>query len=813
MPRQEHAKWELAPAQLRFSCDPASLGIQTTADAAPNEKIIGQDRAIKAIEIGMRLKSQGYNIYISGLTGTGKSTTVKKLLEKIDARGTTPGDICYVHHFADPDSPTVLAFPPGQGKQFSSDVEKMILSLQKHIPQQYESDSYKNHRKQVIEDFKRKAQSAIQAFETTVQKAGFTLVQIQAGLGTRPEILPVISGEVVPWQKLDELVSQGKVSAQDVKSMQEKHDAFMEKLQEIASLHQEMEKETQENLHTLERNAAKPTVYAQIRFLKKQYGSEKASKYLDEVAENILHNLSRFQKNGDEEKKPSLLPEQKPSNDDPFLEYKVNVIVDNSATRGVPIVIETAPMFSNLFGMIERSWIPPGIWKTDFMHIKAGSLLRANGGFIVFNLLEALAEPGVWKTLKRALKNNQLSIQSLDQIPGFVTSALKPEPIDINVKVLVYGDEMTYRLMYEYDDEFKKIFKIRADFDTEMNNTRKAVKEYVGFAAKIIRDEKLLPLDARALASVIEYGVFLTGKKKKLSTRFSDIADIIRESHYWASQAGRALITGNDVDKAVEEKKYRIKKIEEKIQEMIDEDILIIDISGSRTGQVNGLSVYDLGDYMFGKPSKITAEVAMGKSGIINIEREAGLGGSTYNKGVLILTGYLRRQYAQDKPLAISASLCFEQSYSGVDGDSASSTEIYALLSALSGVPLRQDIAVTGSVNQKGEIQPIGGVNEKIEGFFDVCRAKKLTGKQGVIIPIQNVGDLMLKKEVVETVSAGKFHIWAIRTIDEGIEILTGRSAGKRQNDGRFPKGSIHFLADQKLSEFAERMKAFGPGV
>ncbi len=813
MPARNIPSLELSPDQLRWRCDPNTLGIKTTTDIPPCKEIIGQDRAIRAIRLGLNMKSRGYNIYVSGLTGTGKTTTVKKLLEQVDSRGKTPDDICYVNNFHDPDSPTVLFLPAGQGKKFAKDMDDTILSLRKQIPQVYESDQYKNRRKEIIERFKAKTQKVIQPFEAKVQKQGFALVQVQAGLMTHPDILPVIEKNVVPWQQLAERVAQGQMNEQAVEELQKKHKKLLEELEEIAAAHHELEKETQEVLQKLEQDAVRSTVQARIRVLKKKYPGERIGCYLDAVQEHILHNLDRFKKEeGEEKKEISILPTPKIPVVDPFIDYKVNVVVDNAKTQGTPIVIETAPTFNNLFGMIERSWDPSGVWRTDFTKIKAGSLLRANGGYLVFNLIEALTEPGVWKVLKRTLKNRQLIIQGMESLYPFISSALKPEPIEIDVKVLVIGDEVTYRLIYDLDDEFKKIFKIRADFDTVMNNDRKAIKQYTSLVCKICKDENLIPLDSSALASVIEYGVTLTGRKKKISTRFSDVADIIREAHYWATQSKSSIVTAKHVDKAIEEKEYRLKMIEEKIQELIEDGILMIDIKGTRVGQVNGLSVYSLGDYAFGKPSKITAEVAMGKSGIINIEREADLGGRTYNKGVLIIAGYLRRMYAQDKPLAMSASLCFEQSYSGVDGDSASSTEIYGLLSSLSGIPLRQDIAVTGSVNQKGEIQPIGGVNEKIEGFFDVCKAKCLTGKQGVMIPKKNIDDLMLRNDIVEAVKKKKFHIWAVETIDQGIEILTDKPAGKKDKKGNYPEGTIHCLANQKLQEFAERMKDYWPG-
>ena len=801
---------ELKPEQLRWTCDPETLGIKTIKDIPPCKEIIGQERAIRAIRTGLNIKSHGYNIYVSGLTGTGKTTTVKRLLEQMDTQGETPPDICYVNNFTDQDAPAALFFPAGQGKSFARDMDRMILSLRKNIPLVYESDRYKNKRKEIVESFKTKTQKTVQAFEEKVKKAGLALVQVQAGLVTRPDILPVIDNNPVPWQQLGEFIGQGKMTEEQAVELRKKHDDFMEELEEVSSIHQELEKDTQETLLKLEQDEALNTVQAHIKTVKKKYNGERVSCYLDVVQDHILQNLDRFKKEEEGEEKPqiALLPVPKSPQVDPFLDYKVNVIVDNSKTDGPPIIIETVPTFTNLFGMIERSW-SGGVWQSDFTKIKAGSLLRANGGYIVFNLLDAIVEPGIWPVLKRTLKNNQILIQSADGLSPFPTTAIKPEPININVKVLVIGDERSYRLLYDMDDEFKKIFKIRADFDTVMKNDKKALKQYTSFICKICTDEELLPLDNSAVAAVVEYGVTLAGRQKKITTRFSDVADVVREAHFWAKEAKSPIVSAKHVDRAVEEKEYRLSMIEEKIQEMIDDGTLLLDIRGSRIGQINGLSVYSMGDYAFGKPSKITAETAVGKAGIINIEREAGMGGASYNKGVLIITGYLRRMYAQDKPLSMTASLCFEQSYSGVDGDSASSTEIYALLSSLSETPLRQDIAVTGSVNQKGEIQPIGGVNEKIEGFFDVCKAKRFTGKQGVMIPKTNLNDLMLRKDVVQAVENGKFHIWAVETIDQGIEILTGKSAGKKDKASNYPEASIHALANKKLESFAKRLKEF----
>jgi lon-related putative ATP-dependent protease len=494
---------------------------------------------------------------------------------------------------------------------------------------------------------------------------------------------------------------------------------------------------------------------------------------------------------------------------DTFTEYQVNVLVDNSEVKGAPVIIETSPTYRNLFGTIERNWGMGGIGKADFTKIKGGSFLRANGGYLVLNALDVLIEPGVWVALKRTLRNRSIEMQSFDPFYLFASSALKPEPIEARVKVVMVGDAYLYETLYAVDEDFKKVFKIKADFDTVMERKNETQAQYASFISKICHDEKLLNFDRSGVAAVIEYGVRLAGRQKKLSAEFHRITDILREANYWAKRDQSDKVGEKHVDQAIAEKIYRKKMIEDKIQEMIDDGIILIESDGAAVGQVNGLSVYSMGEYAFGKPSRITAKTSMGKAGIINIEREADLSGRTHNKGVLILAGYLRGKYAQDKPLTLTASLAFEQSYGGVDGDSASSTEVYAILSSLSGLPLRQDIAVTGSVSQNGEIQPIGGVNQKIEGFFDVCRNRELTGKQGVMIPHQNVGDLMLRKDVVEAVAAGRFHIYPVRNIDQGIEILTGVSAGEKSGDATYPAGSVNDLVDQKLRELAERMKEF----
>ena len=551
-----------------------------------------------------------------------------------------------------------------------------------------------------------------------------------------------------------------------------------------------------------------PFIDDSINVLKVTYKHTKVQLYLDEVRSSIRENLERFHAPPFVAQTAETEP-QPPVKQDEFLEYTVNVLVDNSETKHVPIIIETNPKHKNIFGMVEREFEKGGVWRTDFTKIMAGSLLRADGGYLVLNALDALMEPEVWQDLKRTLRTGFIDIQANEPFFGFSSSGLKPEPIEINVKVIMIGDTSLYNLLYFRDDDFKKIFKIRADFDFEMPKTKSGIGQYLRFIKMLCDDEHLLPFDASALAQIIEYGVRLAGRRQKISTRFNIIADILREAEYWARKTGIKTVTGVQVEKALDERVYRIKLVEEKIQEMIDNGSIFIDTKGAVVGQVNGLSVYDTGEHEFGKPSRITARTSLGRSGVINIEREAELSGPTHNKGIAILTGFFRSRFAQTRPLVVDASVTFEQSYGGADGDSASSTEIYAILSSLSEIPIRQDIAVTGSVNQKGEIQPIGGVNLKIEGFYDVCKARGLTGTQGVIIPYQNIEDLMLREEICRAVQKKKFHIYAIKTIDEGIEILTGVKAGKLHRGGSFDQKSINALVDQKLEHYVNLWKKF----
>ncbi len=802
-------KYEEVPVEkLRWRCPPESLPFETTNEVQPCLGIIGQDRALSAIRLGLEVDSIGYNIFVVGLVGTGRNTAIKCVLEEIDKAGKIPDDLCYVNNFKDPDQPKCFCLPAGQGKVFKKDMDDLIDSLKKQVPLIFESEEYQKTRRELVEKHRERERGLVKDFETKAKKEGFAVVQVQMGPFTRPDVVPMVAGNAMPLDQLENLVDQGQFPKETFADLKIKYASLSAEMEQVLKETRKVEKNIQEELSKLDKSAISQLVEGSIGELQEKYPQPQIRAYLGEAKENILENPARFQPKAETPQLP-IPGLMMPVPVDTFSEFQVNVLVDNSETKAAPVIIETSPTYRNLFGTIERSMGMGGVLKTDFTKIRSGSFLRANGGYLVLNALDVFMEPGVWIAMKRTLKNRRMEMQSFDPFYLFASSALKPEPIDVRVKVVMIGDSYLYDTLYYADEDFKKIFKIKADFDVVMERSQKNQAQYSAFIRRICQDEKLLPFERSGVAAVVEYGVRLAGRQKKLSTEFHRISDILREADYWARKDGQEKVLEKHVDQAIAEKIYRTRMMEDKIQEMIEEGTLIIDSDGSKVGQVNGLSVYLMGEHAFGKPSRITAKTSMGKSGIINIEREADLSGRTHNKGVLILGGYLRGKYAQDKPMTLTASLAFEQSYSGVDGDSASSTEVYALLSSLVSVPLRQDIAVTGSINQNGEIQPIGGVNQKIEGFFDVCRARGLTGNQGVIIPQRNIEDLMLRKDVVEAVAAGKFHVHPVQSVDQGIEILTGLAAGEKGPDGKYPAGTVNYLVDEKLHDLASRMKEF----
>ena len=793
------------PELLRWQCDPKSLKIKTTDEIVPSRDIIGQERALRALRVGLEMEHFGYNIFVTGLSGTGRTTTIKRMLKDFEKKPTDLFDHCYVNNFKDPDSPLAITLPAGQGRALKQDMENFVKDLLRDIPAVYESRRFQQERKTVMQHFQDRQKIVLQDFEKRVKERGFDLVQVQVGNMTRPDIVPVVNNNPTNFDQIEQLIQKGEFKKEDYEKLREAQGDLEKQMANVFRELRNIEKKVQESLVELEEKLVMPVVLEYLAILHATYDSTAVHDYLKEMTAYIREHLDRFRR----QQTPAPSEDGEEPEEDTLLEFQVNVVVDNADEKHNPIVIETNPKYKNIFGTVDRVLDKGGVWRTDFTRIKAGSLLKANGGYLVLNALDTLIEPGVWQDLKRALRTGKVEIHTYEPVYGFVPSGLKPESIHITVKVIMIGDTDLYYLLYYRDEDFRKIFKVRADFDFEMQKNAKAVTQYVRFLKMVCDDEHLRPFDATALAQIIEFGVRLAGRQQKISTRFNIIADVAREANYWASKSSAAVVTGADVEKAIEERIYRVKLVEDKIQEMIVDGSIMIDTTGSVVGQVNGLSVYDVGEHSFGRPSRITAKTALGRGGIINVEREAELSGPTHTKGVAIIGGYFRSKFAQKRPLVVDASITFEQSYGGVDGDSASSTEIYAILSSLSGIPIRQEIAVTGSVNQKGEIQPIGGVNLKIEGFYDVCRAIGLTGRQGVMIPEKNLPDLMLREDVIDAIRRKQFHVYAVRTIEEGIEILTGVRAGKQRPDGAFEPGTVHALAGQTLEQYAADWREF----
>jgi len=794
---------KLKPDELRWKCDPNIFAFESTHELEPIEGILGQERALKAIKLGVDLRSPGYNIFISGLSGTGKATTVKKMLQKIGSNYPPLNDYAYVNNFKDPDRPILLKFSVGKAKLFKNDISKSLNLLKKKIPQTLDSESHSNQKEKIIYQYNEKEQILMNTFQKKLKNENFSLGQIKVSEVARPEIFPVIDNIPVPIYQLEEQIKQGKLSEKKAKEIIKQYNVHQQELHSLFKKGLKLNQELQEKIYKLERETVEVVVKGVIENLKEKYKDPKVIDFISTVSSNILDNIQIFK-----EVKPGGNTTPDGPVIDYFKQYDVNIILDNIEVNGCPVIIETSPSYTNLFGTIEKLSDGKGGWFSDFTKIKAGSLLRANGGYLVLNVKHLFEEFNVWKTLKRVLTYRKLEIQDPPTLFQFSPSILKPEPIELDTKVILIGNQYAYSILANYEDDFKKIFKIKADFDYEIKRSDEVLIQYARVIKKLIKEENLCEFDKSAIAYLIELGAKFAGQKNKLTARFSQIADIAREANFWAVDDGFDIVSAAHIQKAFNSAKERHALLESKITDMIQEETLLIDTEGERTGQINGLAVYDADFYSFGRPTRITATVSLGSGSIINVEREAGMSGRHYNKGVLIISGYFRETFGQNLPLSFNANLVFEQSYGTVDGDSASCAEIFALLSTLSGLPIKQSIAVTGSLNQKGDVQPIGGVNEKIEGFYDICKLRGLTKHQSVIIPIQNVKELMLREDVIESVGKKEFHIYPISRVEEGIEILTGVKAGKRSAKGKYEKNSVFDLVEKKIKDLYAKAKA-----
>src|SRR6516225_4881111 len=805
---------ELPPAKLRWKCELSRIPFETTAQADRREGFIGQERALRALKMGVELSAPGYNVFVCGLAGTSRGGTIARMIGELHPPTKESLDRCYVNNFKLPDRPRLLTLPRGQADSFKKDMQAGIDFLRRRIPQVFEGEPFQRQKGRIVERFTVREKELMDDFTRRIARDQFALGHMQVGAVALPEIFPVLEGQMVPIEDISKMVHEGKLDGTVAEEIERKYEQFRQEFTVVYRKTLTLSRELASELSYLEQEAASVLVDGVIEELKEKYPGSSVAEYLEEVRHHLLDNLDPFKEREGESEQEEESTDGSPKTQggperDPFRVYSVNVILAHNHEETSPVIFETTPTYANLFGTIQRAYDARGGWSSDFMDLRGGSLLRADGGFLIMYSLEALSETGVWRALKRTLNHNRLEIQPLEMFYPFGGSALKPEAVDINVKVILIGDRQLYELLYEYEEDFRKIFKVRVEFDEEMAMSDGVIAEYAGRLRALSEKENLFPFDRGAFAAMLEYGVRQAGRRNKVTARFVDIADLAREAHYNAAAAKESVVQASHVRGALCSKIERHNLIETRIREMIEEGTLLVDVSGARVGQVNGLSVLEIGGYSFGKPVRITATAALGKAGLINIEREANLSGRFHDKGMHIIAGYLRSKFAQDKPLSLAASICFEQSYSGVDGDSASSTEIYALVSALSGLPLRQDIAVTGSINQQGDIQAIGGVNEKIEGYFDVCRIKDLTGTQGVMIPEANVEDLMLREDVLDAVASGKFHVWPVGKIEQGVEILTNVSAGSRNGAGKFDAGTVFALVDERLRQMAKTLKEF----
>ena len=791
-------KTELNYTQLNNREDINKFSFKTTDDIEPFKGIIGQERAVKAFEFGLNVKMKGYNIYVSGPSGSGKTTYAKLSAKEKAKNEAVPYDWCYVYNFDDPRSPLSLRFEPGIGRQFRDDMNELVSFFKTELTKAFTSEDYDKEKSDLSRTYDDKRDELIKKLDSVASENSFALKTSNSGIIFQPIIDNVLITEE-NYDSLDEDVKNG--INERLESMQDVVNSIMRDIKNI-------DKEYRQKMDDLDYKIGMFAIGHYVSALQEKYQySERVIKYLESVQEDVLENIDQFSEQEPDEEDPvaALLPKLGGTkNDDATLKYRVNLIVDNSKTEGAPVIVDYNPTYYNLVGEVEYD-NEYGNLTTDFMKIKPGLMHRANGGYLIIQAQDLLSNVQAWEALRRIIKTKEITIENLrDQVGVIAVTTLKPEPIPSDVKVILVGGAYYYELLRGYDEDFSKLFKIRADFDYEMDRNDENIFKIAGFISKFCDNEKTLPFDSSAVASVIEYSSRSVESQKKLSTRFNLIAEILAESATWAQLDNAEIVTAEYVKKAEEEKAYRLSMYQEKMNELLDNNTIMIATDGYCVGKINGLAVLDMGDYSFGSPTRITATTYMGKSGIVNIEKEAEMSGPTHNKGVQIITGYLGRMYAQKMPLSLSCRIAFEQNYNGIDGDSASSTELYCILSSLSEIPVNQSLAVTGSVNQCGEIQAIGGVTHKIEGYFDLCSRRGLTGKQGVVIPESNVNDLVLKDDVVEAVKNGMFHIYSISTIDEGIELLLGTEAGIMDENGDYPPESVHGKVMAKLKKFNE---------
>lgn len=790
-------EFELSYRSLKSTCNPNLFKFDTTESLEPIQGGIGQDRGIKALEFGLNVDINGYNLYVEGPSGVGKTMYTKHFLDSISKKKKVPQDWCYVYNFDNPNEPVAIPLSAGQGKEFKEAMDKFVKDITRDIRDTFNNEDFEKEKALIKQEYDLKRSALMEKLNQTSAQYGFQVKSANNGI----YMMPVLNGKTIEEEEFEKLDDATKKEFEDKSSIVQQH--VMEAISQIKSI----QSEADQKINEWQSNVALLTVNAHINFIKSNFKrNKKITKFLDDIKKDILKNVNAFLAK-DDSKTNTPQNMQRPEIQKPWLNYRVNLFIDNSNLDGAPVIMDSNYSYPNLFGRLEYENCY-GSLRTDYTMLKPGLLHNANGGYLVMQARDIVSNQLCYETLKKVLRTKELGIEnSVEQHTSMVMVSLKPEPIPLNLKVILIGDELLYQTLISVDTDFKKLFKIKVEFEDDapltLDNMNKLARVIHGFCAT----EELPPLDKSAMARVIEYASKLADDQAKLSTRFGEITQVIGEAGTLARLNKEKIITGKTIELALAQRDEREQKYNEKYFEMINSNTLMIDTSGFKVGQINGLTVMNLGNYSFGLPVKITANTYVGKNGIINIEREVDMSGSSHSKGILILSGYLGEMFAQDMPLSLTASLCFEQLYNGVDGDSASSTELYAILSSLSGIPINQSIAVTGSVNQKGEIQPIGGVNEKIQGFFEICKMRGLDGSHGVMIPKSNEKNLNLSDEVISAVKDKKFHIYAISTIEQGIELLTGVPAGRKDLTGRFPAGSVNCLAYAKLRKYAKISK------
>ena len=793
---------KLQSNQLYTKCDPAKFHFASTAELEERLSALGQDRALSAVEIGINIQSKGYNLFCLGPEGTGKTSLVKRVLVKEAKKRPTPEDWVYVYNFEESYKPHAISFPAGTAVEFAKDIDKLIEDLEAAIPDITENDEYKAGLSIITEKYKQHKEEYIKILQKKAKGKSVSLLHMPVGL----VVAPVKNGEVLSPEAFDELPEEEK------KQLIEDLNQMQQEIEDTAQDLPDWEGKQREETNSLREKFLKTAVKKPIDELHNKYkGHKQANEFLKNIQKYIVSNVDEFlapaesaQNGENDDPLAALFSRMRPAEEDKFAKFKVNVIVKNEKDSGAPIIHLDHPTQGNLVGRVERIQ-QLGALVTDFTLIKSGALHQANGGFLLIDARKLLTQPYAWDSLKRSLASKTVKIEAPSDETTFTTISLDPEPIPLNVKVILTGDEELYEILSERDPDFSDFFKVEADFGVLMDRTPENEIEYAKLIGSLCKKKKLRSLNKQAVAKIIEYSSRLAEDSEKLTAHIASIGDLLREADYWARKSKAKQITRNHISQAIDAQIYRSDRIKQAMLEQIDKGTILMDVQGERVGQINGLVVYNFSRTSFGKPARITTQVRMGRGEFVNIEREIEMSGPIHTKGVLILCSLLANRFAKNSPLSLSASIVFEQSYGGVDGDSASSTEYYCMLSAISGIPIKQSIAVTGSINQFGEIQPIGGVNEKIEGFFDVCKHRGLTGTQGVIIPRTNVKDLMLREDVLQAVDEGNFHVWAVDTVDDGIEILTGKKAGVADKNGRFPRGTVNYAVQKNLEALYKR--------